>query len=123
MQLLQASFVCFGDMPSVGPSLAGSGWVAGACAHKAFSCQIRLLHEGEHVWNWVQAAETTGQAAVPTEPEAAQALLGPKGSLGLGEKYTSAAFLSKDAFGLKSFPEQSFPLQNAAPRIDFLPLT
>ena len=33
----------------------------------------------------VQAAETTRQAAVPTEPEAAQILLGPMGSRGLGE--------------------------------------
>ena len=30
------------------------------------------------IWN-------TSQAAVPTEPEAAQTLLGPMGSLGLGE--------------------------------------
>ena len=29
------------------------------------------------------AAETTSQEVVPTEPEAAQSLLGPMGSLGL----------------------------------------
>ena len=27
------------------------------------------------MWSWFQAAETTSQAAVPTEPEAAQSLL------------------------------------------------
>ena len=57
----------YGNRTSVVPSLAGSGWVAGACANKAFSCQISLLREGEHVWCWVQAAETNSQAAVPTE--------------------------------------------------------
>ena len=69
----------------MGPSLAGVGWDAGASAHKAFSGPIRLLPEVEHVWNWFPAAETTSQAAVPTEPEAAQTLLGPMGSRGLGE--------------------------------------
>ena len=69
----------------MGPSLAGGGWGAGASAHKAFSDPIRLLREGEDVWSWFPAAETTSQAAVPTEPEAAQTLLGPMGSLGLGE--------------------------------------
>ena len=52
---------------------------------RASSGQISLLREGEDVWSWVPAAETTRQAAVPTEPEAAQTLLGPMGSLGLGE--------------------------------------
>ena len=73
--------------PKLGPSIAGSGWVARFCANKAFSFQISLLPKGEHVWSWFQAAETTRQAAVPTEPEAeaVQTLLGPKGSIGLGE--------------------------------------
>ena len=100
----------------MGPSLAGSLWVAGACANKAFSCQISLLPEGERVWSWFQAAETSSQAAVPREPEAAQTLLGPTRSIGLGEKHASVAFLSKDALGLRFVPEHSFPLQNAAPR-------
>ena len=51
------------------------------------------------------------------EPEAAQTLLGPMGSLGLGENKASAAILSQDAVGLRFFPEHSFPLQNAAPGI------
>ena len=38
------------------------------------------------MWSWFPAAVTISQAAVPTEPEAAQTLLGPMGSLGLGEK-------------------------------------
>ena len=57
-------------------------WVAGAYANKAFSCPISLLPEGELVWSWFQAHETTSQAAVPTEPEAAQKVLGPSGAEG-----------------------------------------
>ena len=86
MQLAEARFLPFGDRPSVGPSLAGSGWLTGACANKAFSCQISLLPEGEHIWSWIQAPESTSLAAVPTEIETDQTLLGPKGNRGLGEK-------------------------------------
>ena len=85
----------------MGPSRAGSGGVARASAHRASSGQISLLREGEDVWSWFPAAETTSQAAVPTEPEAAQTLLGPMGSIGLWEKQASVAFLSKDAMGLR----------------------
>ena len=69
----------------MGPSLAGYGWVAKVSAYRASSGQISPLREGEDVWSWFQGAETTSQAAVPPEPEAAQTLLGPMGSLGLGE--------------------------------------
>ena len=69
----------------MGPSLAGYGGVARASANRASSVQISLLREGEDVCIWFHAAETTSQAAVPTEPEAAQTLLGPMGSLGLRE--------------------------------------
>ena len=55
---------------------------ASASAHSASSGQISLLREREDVWTWVPAAEVTRQAAVPTEPEAAQTLLGPMGSIG-----------------------------------------
>ena len=80
------------------------------------SCQISLLHEGEHVWGWFQSAETSSQAAEPRGPEAAQTLLGPVRGIGLEEKMASVAFPSKDALGLRFVPEHSFPLQNAAPR-------
>ena len=69
----------------MGPFLAGYGGVASASANRASSVHISHLREGEEVWSWIKAAETTSQAAVPTEPEAAQTLLGPMGSLGLGE--------------------------------------
>ncbi len=69
----------------MGLSLAGYGWVARASANRASSCHISLLREAEHVRSWFQAADTTSPAAVPTEPEAAQPLLGPLGSIGLGE--------------------------------------
>ena len=68
------------------PSLAGKVWVAWVCGNKAFSCPISLLPEGELVWSWFQAHETTSKAAVPTEPEAAQSFLGPRVSTGRGEK-------------------------------------
>ena len=70
----------------MGPSLAGYGWVARASANRASLCQISLLSEGEDVWSWFQAAETTSQAAVPTEPEALQTPLGPMRTIGLQEK-------------------------------------
>ena len=85
MQLLQAPFGRFRARPYVGPSRAGYGLVARASAHRASSGKISLLCEGEDDWSWFPAAETTSQAAVPTEPEAAQPLLGPMGSRGLGE--------------------------------------
>ena len=69
----------------MGPSLAGSGGVARDSAHRASSGQISFLREGEDVGSRFPAAETTSQAAVPTEPEAAQTLPGPMGSLELGE--------------------------------------
>ena len=69
----------------MGPSLAGYRGVARASANRASSLQISHLREGEDVWSWIKAAETTNQAAVPTEPEAAQTLLGPMVSLELGE--------------------------------------
>ena len=84
----------------MGPSLAGEIWVGGASAHKAFSGPYRLLPEVEHVWSWFPALAMTCKAPVHREQEAAQTLLVPMASNGLGEKPESAAFLSKDALGL-----------------------
>ena len=82
-------FERFGGRRDVRPYPArrssGLGWVARASAHRSSSCQISLLREGEHVWSWFQAAETTSQAAVPKEPEAAQNLHVLMGNIGLGE--------------------------------------
>ena len=61
------------------------------------------------MWIWFQPPENTSQAAVPTEPEAVQSLLGPMGSLGLGENKASAAILSQDALGLRFVPRAQFP--------------
>ena len=72
--------------------------------------QNQTSSEGEGVWSWFPAAETTSQAAVPTEPEAAQTLLGLMGRMGLGEKQASAAILSQDALGLRFAPRAQFPL-------------
>ena len=75
----------FGARPYVVPSLAGYGGVARASEHRASSGQIILLREREDAWSWFEAAETTNQAAVPSEPEEAQPLLGIMGSIGLVE--------------------------------------
>ena len=69
-------------------------------AHKAYSGPIRLLPEVEHVWSWFPALAMTCKAPVHREQEAAQTLLVPMASTGLGGKSESAAFLSKDALGL-----------------------
>ena len=69
-------------------------------AHKAYSGPIRLFPEVEHVWSWFPALAMTCKAPVHREQEAAQTLLVPMASKGLGEKPESAAFLSKDALGL-----------------------
>ena len=69
----------------MGPYLAGYGGVARAGARRVSSGKVSILHIGEDVWSRFPAAETTSQAAVPTEPEAGKMLLGPKGSRGLGE--------------------------------------
>ena len=69
-------------------------------AHKAYSGPIRLLPELEHVWRWFPALAMTCKAPVHREQEAAQTLLVPMASNGLGEKPESAAFLSKHALGL-----------------------
>ena len=84
-------------------------WDRRARAHTSSKGQISLLHEGEDVWSWFPAAETTSQAAVPTEPEGAQALLGPMGITGLGENQASAAILSQEALGLRFVPRAQFP--------------
>ena len=75
-------------------------WGGGASAHKAFSGPIRLLPEVEHVWSWFPALAITYKAPLPREEEAAQTLLVPMASNGLGEKPESDAFLSKHALGL-----------------------
>ena len=61
------------------------------------------------MWIWFQPPENTSQAAVPTEPEEAQTLLGPMGSLGLGENQAGAALLSQAASGLRFVPRAQFP--------------
>src|SRR5512145_1267173 len=72
----------------------------GASAHKAFSGPVRLLPEVEHLWSWFPALAMPCKARAHREQEAAQNLLVPMASNGLGEKPESAAFLSKHALGL-----------------------
>ena len=96
--------------------MAGKGWGAWASAHTAFSGPIRLLPDTEHVWSWFPAPATTSKAPVHREQEAAQTLLVPMASNGLGEKPECAAFLSKYALGLSLVPKESFTFANAAAR-------
>ena len=84
----------------MGPSLAGKGLDVGATAHKAFSGPIGLLPEVEHVWSGFPSLAMTCKAPVHTEQVAAQTLLVPMASNGLGEKPESAAILSKQSLGL-----------------------
>ena len=76
---------------------------------------ISLFREGEHVWSWFPAAVTTSEAAVPTEPGAAQTLLGPMGSRVLGENEASAAILSQDTLGLSFVPRTQFTFAEGSP--------
>ena len=75
-------------------------WGGGASAHKAFSGPIRLLPEVEHLWSWFPALAMPCKAPVHREQEAAQNLLVPMASNGLGEKPESAACLRKAALDL-----------------------
>ena len=83
MPLPEASLGPFVRWAQVLISLAGSGLIDGACANKAFRCQILLLHDGEHVWSGFEATETTSKPQLPTEQEAAQTLLCPWRAEGL----------------------------------------
>ena len=74
-------------------------WAGGALAHKAYSGPIRLLPEVEHVWSWFPDLAMTCKAPVHREQEAAQTLLVPMASNGLGVEPESAAFLSIHALG------------------------
>ena len=71
--------------PRWGPPEPARGGLLETVPHRASSGDISLLREGEDVWSWFPAAETPSQASVPTEPEAAQSLLEPMESIGLGE--------------------------------------
>ena len=55
----------------------------------------------------------------PRSQRQPKTLLGPMGSLGLGENEGSAAILSQATLGLRYVPRAQFPLQNAAPRSTF----
>ena len=83
-------------------------WGGGASAHKAFSGPIRLLPEVEHVWSRFPDPATTSKAPVHREQEAAQTLLVPMVSNGLGEEPERAAFRSKHALGLNLVSREEF---------------
>ena len=100
MQMSEASFVLFLRWALGGSCLAGGNWGSGDIAHKDFSGPFCLLPKGDHVWSRFPALAMTCKAPVHREQEAAQTLLVPMASNGLGEKPESAAFLSKDALGL-----------------------
>ena len=89
-------------------------WGGGASANKAFSGPIRLLPEVEHLWSWFPALAMPCKAPVHREQEAAQNLLVPMASNGLGEKPESAAFLSKLALGLSLVSRGEFHFRESS---------
>ena len=103
----------------MGPSLAGGMLGSGASAHKAFSGPNHLFPKGEHVWSRFPALAMTSKAPVHTEHEAAQTVLVPMASNGLGEKPESAAFLSKHPLWLSFVSRGEFDFMNAAARSRF----
>ena len=67
---------------------------------------MSLFHNGVSF----NATETTSNPAVHREQEAAQTLLGPRHSLGLGKEKARVAFLSKATLGLLFVPPGEFIL-------------
>ena len=69
----------------MGPSLAGYGGVARAGARRVSSGKVSFFLIGAAATGIYTLALPDALPVVPTEPEAAQKLLGPMGSLGLCE--------------------------------------
>ena len=113
-QLPEARFVPFLRW-ALGGSLPSRRRVGcwGHCTQGLFRPH-RLLPEGEHLWSWFPAPVTLGQAQVPREREAAQTLLGPRASTGLGAKPASAALLSTHALGLSLLSQGEFPFREGS---------
>ena len=106
----------------MGPSLAGEGWGAVATEHNAFSGPIHLLLKGEHVWRWFPAPGTTSKAPGPRKLEAAQTILSPRASRGLGEKPAKRCFPEPTRFGADlGFPGRVSLLRMQLPESSFVP--
>ena len=116
MPLPEASLGPFVRWAQVLISLAGSGLIDGACANKAFRCQILLLHDGEHIWSGFLAQETTSKPQLPTEQEAAQTVLYPWRAEGLVRQRHVLLSSAKKHEGCGLFLEESCTFQNATPR-------
>ena len=85
-----------------------------ARADKAFLGPIGLIPEVEHLWSWFPALAMPCKAPVHIEQEAAQNLLVPMASNGLGEKPESTACLSKDALGLSLVSRGEFHFRESS---------
>ena len=70
------------------------------CEKKPFSCQIRLLLKGEHVWSALQVMETPCTKPVLRMIWATHWLLCHRFTRGLGGKMATFALMSKDALGV-----------------------
>ena len=107
------------DWASALSGRAGSGGMAGARAQKAFAHAILLPHKGEPVGSGFRAPETPSKAAGPRQqvqpcPES------PYGERGSGGGKRLALLSRSEArWGCGLLPEESFPLQDAAPRSSF----
>lgn len=67
---------------------------------KAFSCQIRLLHKGEHIWVGFKPLKMLNKQAVHTESLPVLGLIWPWYNTGQGGKKARVAIQSKPPLGL-----------------------
>ena len=85
-----------------------AGWVMRSLAweKKVFSSQIRLCHQGEHMWSWFQARELSSRAPMPTEICGVTIHIRPRSKeeayLGKGQEMLSRV---TPHWGWGSFPE------------------
>ena len=101
-------------MVSVLSYMGGSRGIDGACAQNAFSFQLLLLHEGEHVGVGFKLRRPPAKQQGPGSQRQPSPSLANE-TQGLGAKKASVALLSNAALGLwfdpreeSNFPECSF---------------
>ena len=98
---------------------AGSGGMAGACAHEPIVPLILLPNEGEPVGSECLPPETPSKAAGSREPGSAQPCFALWRAWGRGQKRLALLSGSEAHWGCGLLPEECFPLQNAVPRSSF----
>ena len=82
-----------------------------ACENKAFSCQIRHLHKGEHVGRRFKAREAPCKQVEYKEHWDIRLLFHYSCRIGLGEKKARIASMKKLALVLLFFPQAEITFQ------------